>query len=56
MVIKAVAEYNQNTDQLVGCCGVQGQKLKAHNCLQESTIVVGDDQDSYNRLRNDFQN
>eukprot|EP00112_Aurelia_sp_Birch-Aquarium-sp1_P008356 Seg1918.2 transcript_id=Seg1918.2/GoldUCD/mRNA.D3Y31 product="hypothetical protein" protein_id=Seg1918.2/GoldUCD/D3Y31 len=55
--IKAVVEYNQKTDQLVGFCGVKSENPKDHHCLQESaTIVLGDDQDSYDHLRNAFQN
>ena len=51
--IKAVIEYDQKEDTLVGFCGTT---VEPHSCMQSVKIVVGNDENSYKRMTDAFTN
>ena len=54
--IEKVATYHQETDELLGFCGRKTDNPKQHKCLADIHIVIGDDETSYDRLKNAFEN
>ena len=44
--------YHQNTDELFGFCGVNGQQ---HACLDHFAVVVGDGEEGFTTIVNAFK-
>jgi hypothetical protein len=45
--VPGASEYNQRLDSLVGTCGAKGD---CHECDVEASIVIGDDEDAYEKI------
>ena len=52
--IEPIIVYHQETDELLGFCGKLTDNPKEHQCLVDFHLYVGDDDDSYNRIVNAF--
>ena len=48
--IEKVISYHQETDELLGFCGLKRDNPDEHQCLGDVHIVVGDDDRSYQRI------
>ena len=54
-LVERIVTYHQETDELVGFCGLKSDDPKQHKCFFDVKIVLGDDDNSYERLTNAFK-
>lgn len=53
--IKGELAYSQTSDELLGFCGEKTENPKDHVCFQDFNIVIGNDIDSYEKMRLAFE-